>query len=550
MVTSLFKNGKRIIYQEQNTILSGAFVISALMLLSKVLGMVKVRLYAGVLGAGSAYDVFVAADRLPDFLFQMVVIGSLNAAFIPLFTQYISQKGSKKAWQFASNVINWSVIFFIVLGLIMFVFAEPLSFLVAAGFDDSQRAEVVSLMRILLVAPVFLGISSFVAGTLQSFKRFFIPFLSPLLYNIGGIFGVVVLFPLMGVQGLGWGVVIGSVLHLIVQLPLLSHLGFKYYSRLVVDQDIKEMVQLSLPRTFGLVVDQMKVLAITNLASLLAVGSISVLRYAESIYLVPVSIIGVAIAQASLPTLSEQAAKKNHGHIKDTFLASFFQTVFLIIPIMVVLIVLKIPVVRLILGIGLFDWEATVLTAWVVAVLSMGLIAHAGNALVMRTFFALGETKLPVLISVVSGIVSVVLAAAFMTPYGVQGLAFGITMGTILEFMLLFWLLHQRLNFPWAKVIKPLRNMAISGLIMGTMIYVPVKYLDQVFIDTTRVVNLVILVWLVLTTGGVGYIVSTWVLGVEQVKMFFIILWKLRDMKEAVSSARAVQAPQDALLED
>lgn len=551
MVASIFKNGKKLIYQEHTTILSGALVIGFLMLLSKVLGLVKVRLYAGVLGASATYDIFVAADRIPDLMYQLIIVGSLNAAFIPLFTEYITNKGSSKAWTFASSVMNWTVIAFSVVGAVMWLFAEQLSYFVAAGFTASQRVELVSLMRILLLAPVILGISSYVAGTLQSFRRFFIPFLSPLLYNLGAIFGLIVLYPFMGVEGLAWGVIVGAFLHLLIQVPLLLHLGFSYHPTLELGEELKRLIYLSLPRTVGVGVEQIKGVVITNFASLLTAGSISILRFAESIYLVPLHIVGVAIAQASLPTMSEQAARKNHGHLKETFIASWHQILFLVVPMTVILIVLKIPVVRLVLGTGVFDWEATVLTAWVMALLSLGLVANASNTLILRAFFALCETKLPVLISVLGGVVGVLLAATFMGPWGVSGLAFGITIGTVLEFVLLLWLLDVRLHFDKRLLFMPAINIAISGIFMAVMVYVPVRYLDQVFLDTTRVVNLLILVWLVLTTGGVTYLVSTWMLGVDQITMFFKILWKLRDIREAVSTAKKVHdTQQPSLLED
>jgi putative peptidoglycan lipid II flippase len=213
--------------------------------------------------------------------------------------------------------------------------------------------------------------------------------------------------------------------------------------------------------------------------------------------------------------------------------------------------VLKIPVVRLVLGIGRFDWEATVLTSWVLAILSIGLLAQASNSLIMRAFFALKETKLPVLISVLGVVASILFAASFMAVWGVQGLAAGMTVGTTIEFLLLLWLLDARIHFDKRKLLGPIVNIAVAGLMMSAMILIPVRVLDQVFIDTTRVVNLIILVWLVLFLGGSTYIFTTWILGVEQVKIFFKILWKLRDFREALSTARAVAPPhQPSLLED
>ncbi|MCA9389802.1 murein biosynthesis integral membrane protein MurJ [candidate division WWE3 bacterium] len=550
MVAKLLKNGKKIIYQEQKTILSGAMVVGALLLLSAILGMIKVRLYAGVLGAGETYDIVVTAFKLPDLIFLLVVVGSLNAAFIPLFSEYIANKGSEKAWGFASSVFNWALIAFTGFGVVLFIFARPLSFIVAAGFDDSQRDLLVELMRILLISTTFLGISSYISGTLQSFKRFFIPYLSPLLYNLGAIFGILVLYQVMGPTGIAWGVVVGSLLHLLIQVPLLIHLGFKYRFTLSTGPDMKQMITLSLPRTIGLVVDQVKTLVMVNFASVLAVGSISILSYAESIYTVPITVIGAAIAQASLPTFSEQAAKKNYGHLTQTFMASLHQIIFLTTPVMVILIVLKIPVVRLVLGIGRFDWEATVLTSWVLAIFSIGLIGQSANSLILRAFFSMKETKLPVFISSLGVVASILFSASLMQVWGVRGLATGVTIGTLIEFSLLLWLLNQRLHFDKKKLFSPIINILISGAVMAAMIFIPVRVLDQVFIDTTRVVNLVILVWLVLTVGGTTYIGLTWILGVEEVRLFFKILWKLRDFKEAISSAKSLAPQQPTLLED
>ena len=224
---------------------------------------------------------------------------------------------------------------------------------------------------------------------------------------------------------------------------------------------------------------------------------------------------------------------------------------FLVVPMMVILVVLKIPVVRLILGTGAFDWTATIMTSWVLAVLSIGLIAQASNTLIIRTFFALNETKLPVLIGILAGITSVICAAALMGVWDVIGLAIGVTIGSYVEALLLFWLLDKRLGFDIKKLVQPFVYILLSGILMAGMIYIPVRFLDQEFLDTSRVVNLLILVWLVLTTGGTTYLAATWLLGVEQVTIFFKMMWKLRDFKEAVSTASTVHvATQPPLLED
>lgn len=551
MVKSFFKNGQNLLFQEQKTILSAAAVISFMVLTSSFLGLVKMRLYAGILGVGPQFDVFVAAFRIPDLIFQLVIVGSLNAAFIPLFSGLIAKESAQKAWGFASNILNLTLIFFGVVSAVVFIFAKPLSFLVAAGFDPKQTKTLIELTRIFLLSPILLGVSSLISGSLQSFKRFFFPFLSPIAYNLGAIFGALFLYQPLGLSGLAWGVVLGSFLHLIIQLPLLFHLGFRYQLKISWRQDlVKKMFGLSAFRTIGLGAEQIKSLILINIASFLGSGAISVLRFGESIATVPISVIGAAIAQAALPTLSQEALT-DLKKFKETFLSTFFEILYLSLPLSIILIILKIPIVRLILGVGNFSWNATISTAWVLALFSLGIFAQCLIHLVIRAFYALQDTRNPLIISLISIVLSLILAVflssflerlavSFGWPsglfYGVRGLVLGITLGTLIELGLLFFKLHQKLHFTKAEVLSPGLPIVFASIIMALTIYFPVKILDQVFLDTTRTVNLVILVWLVLTLGGSTYLLLTWLLGCKEIRIFFKVLVRLKNIRENLLS--------------
>lgn len=508
-----------------------------MVLASAILGLVKMRLYAGVLGAGLEFDTFVAAFKIPDFIFQLIVAGSLNVAFIPIFSEYIGKSKAEDAWRFASNILNLSLLLFLLLSALIFVFARPFSVLVAAGFTPEQVDTLVGLMRIMLLSPVFLGVSSFISGSIQSFRRFLVPFLSPIVYNLGAIFGILVLYRPLGLAGLAWGVVLGALFHLLIQLPLLKHLGFRYFLTLnLKDKIVQKMVRLSFPRTLGLAAEQIKGVILVNLASLLQAGSISFLRFGESIQTVPVSVIGVAIAQASLPALSQQAGVKDSEKFRQTLMSCFHQILYLLVPISVVLIVLKIPVVRLVLGIGRFDWTATVLTSWVLALFSISLFAQGANNLFVRAFYALQDTATPVAVSIVSVIVSIGLAALFMPFWQVKGLVLGVSAGALLEFLLLLLFLDKKVHFDRAKLIIPAAKIFFSAFVMAVAIYVPTHILDQVFIDTTRVVNLVILVWLVLSFGTTTYLLLTWFLGCKEIRVFLKVLLRIKSVRDSLLS--------------
>lgn len=545
MMKRILQNGTNLLFQEQKTILSGAAVIGLMIFASNLLGLIKMRLYAGVLGVGTEFDIFVAAFKIPDFIFQLVVAGSLNAAFIPIFSELITQSDRKTAWRFVSNILNLSLLFFLSAAAIIWVLAKPLSWFVAVGFSSAQTERMVELMRIMLLSPILLGISSFAAGSIQSFRRFFVPFLSPILYNLGAIFGILFLYHPLGLSGLAWGVVLGALLHLLVVLPVLRHLGFQLMPVFEAkDPQVLRLLRLSFPRTVGLAAEQIKMVLLTSLASLLGSGAISVLRFGESIAVVPVAIFGVAIGQAALPTLS-QLALTDLAKFKRTLLSSLFEILYLTVPVSVILIVLKIPMVRLILGIGRFDWEATVTTSWVVALLALSIAASAGSNLLIRAFYALQETRLPVLVGIISVATTLLLAILLLFRFEIKGLAFATAAGGVVEMLLLCFLLARRLKFTLAELLIPSLRIFLSALFMAATIYIPVHVLDRVFLDTRKVVNLLILVWLVLTLGGTTYLLSTWILGCPEIRLFIRILIRLRDFRESLISLRRVfpQAP-------
>lgn len=549
MPNRFLKNGQGLLFQEQKTILSAAAVIGFLSLISALLGLVKVRLYAGVVGVGTDFDTFVAAFKLPDFIYSLVVLGSLNAAFIPIFSEFIARNEKSLAWKFVSNILNLALIFFALSSFLIFLLAEPLSTLVAAGFPPSQTQILINLMRIMLLSPILLGVSSFVSGSIQSFKRFWVPFLAPVAYNLGGILGVVFLYQPLGVYGLAWGVVLGSFLHLLIQLPLLKHLGFSYTPLVNLhDQLLRKTLALSFPRVLALASDQIKALLVINLASLLQSGSISILRFAESIFTVPLTIIGVSLAQAALPTLSQEEAKGDLTNFKKILTSSLTQILFLIAPISVVLIFLKIPVVRLVLGVGIFDWTATTSVAWVLALLAISLPASAVSHFLIRAFYALKDTKTPVVASVLSVIVSLLTGVALLPFFQLRGLAFGLSLGAILESLLLGFALKNALAWDLKTILSPLLKILISAAAMAACVYLPYKILDQEFLNTSRVVNLLILVWLVLSFGGSIYLILAWILGLDEIKIFIKFLWRLRNLKEELTTLAKFPTPETPIL--
>src|SRR3989344_2548725 len=359
MVKSLFS----ILYSRQTTILSGAAIIATTLMFSKVLGLIRDRLLAHVFSPDKI-DIFWAAFRLPDLIFQIVILGALSVAFIPVFTEYFETSGKEEAFEMARSVLNVFLGIFILATILIYFLAQPIiSNFIAPGFTLDKQLQVISLTRVILFGQVILVLGSFFIGILQSFQRFVIPSLSPVFYNLGIIIGIVFLSKSFGIMGAAYGVVLGALLHALVQLPILWSLGFRFKFPLkFFHPGVREIIKLMSVRTLGLAAEQINETVGVALASLASIGSVTYLTFAQHLQVVPIGLFGATLAQAALPVLSAERARGRIEEFKITLLTTMHQILFLALPATAILIVIRIPVVRLIFGASQFDWEATVLT--------------------------------------------------------------------------------------------------------------------------------------------------------------------------------------------
>lgn len=541
MVTQILKNGVGFFTKKQNTILSAAFVISGMMLLSRVLGLIRARLLAGTFGAGPELDIYFASFRLPDLLFQLLVMGALSSSFIPVFTSYLEKKEKEEAWRVANYVINASTIIFAILTFFIFVFTEPLARIIAPDYQTWQISEMVKLMRVMMVGQFFLIISNFVTGILQSFKRFLIPAIAPVLYNVGIIAGLYLWADKYGILAPAIGVVIGCFLHLAIQLPLLSKMGWKKFSFRIdlKNTGLREVGRLMLPRTLGLAVNQIDPTVDLVLASAIT-GGTSVFNLALNIQSVPVGLFGFAIGTAALPTLSrEYGTKENYDKFKQIFLDSFHQILFLTVPASVFLIILRVPIVRLFLGTGKFDWNDTLMTALALGMFSISIAAQSLVHLLARAFYALHETKIPVFSSLVSVVVNVIAAILLVkTPLSIGGLALAASLANIVNAGILLVALSIRLEgFDRKKLVTPVMKLGFVSVMMGIAIYLPVKILDQVFLDTSYTANLLILVILVSSFGMMVFLGLSYILDIKELRILIHFLKKLRELPKRLGQS-------------
>lgn len=536
MVKNLFS----LLYSRQTSILSAASILMTTMMLSKVLGLVRDRLLAHVF-LPDKIDIFWAAFRLPDLIFQIVILGALSIAFIPVFTEHLENKGKDDAFETARAVLNVSLVIFVLITILIFIMAEPIirSF-IAPGFTSARQLEVVGLTRVILFGQVILVLGSFFIGISQSFQRFIIPALAPVFYNLGIILGIVFLSKQFGIMGAAFGVVIGAFLHAAVQLPLVWNLGFRFKFPLkFFNPGVKEIMRLMSVRTIGLAAEQINETVSLALASFVTIGSVTYLTFAQHLQVVPIGLFGATLAQAALPVLSSERARGKIEEFKITILTTLHQILFLTLPATAILIVIRIPVVRLVFGASQFNWKATVLTGATLAYLSIGLAAQAISLLLVRGFYALKDTKTPVAVSLIVVVLNIVLSVYLIMVLKLDVWSVGLanSIAAVTSAVLLFLTLHFKVGkFDLKMVLTPFLKMLIASVIMGVALYIPIKLLDQVIFDTTKTINLLILTGISSIFALSIYVVLVWFLKVRELSTYIELFKRFGKLQTKLKS--------------
>lgn len=386
--------------QESKTIAGAAVVIGAASLLSRVLGLVRDRLLVSRIGVGDQLDAYYAAFQVPNFLFALLILGTLSAAFIPVFSGYLAQGKKDEAWRVAGSVLTVTAT---VMGLAcaaFILFAEPLTRLVAPGFEGEKLALAAHLTRVMMLSPFLFALSAVFSGVLSSFRRFLAVSLAPLLYNASIIFGIAFLAPAHGVAGVAWAAIGGGALHMLIQLSAASSLGMPL--KPVADlkhPGVREIGRLFLPRVFGVDISQVSLLVGSIVGSTVGTGAVSVFNLATNIAAVPIGLVAVPFAIAAFPDLSEAAAKGERGTFIRIFASTFRQALFLLVPLSVLAVILRVHIVRLLFGTQGLTWHETRLAAASVALLAATFAFQALTPLLARAFYALRNTVVPVLVS-------------------------------------------------------------------------------------------------------------------------------------------------------
>jgi len=489
--------------------------------LSNLAGLARQILVAKAFGTRADIEAFNAANRVAETLFNLVAGGALASAFIPTFTTLLAQNDRKGAWRLASSIFNLTLVVMIVaISLAAWLAPQIVRHILAPGFasDPLKEGLTISLVRLMLPSAALFGVSGLVMGILNAHQVFLVPALTPAMYQIGLIFGVLILSPRMGIYGLAWGVLIGAGLHLGLQIPTLLKQRGQYFAGLGLNNPaVQEVIRLLGPRLLGVAVVQLNFWVNTRLASRMPEGSVTALVTAFTLMLMPQAAIAQSIAIAAMPTFSAQFARKEMSQMRSALSASLRGVVLLAMPASLGLILLRKPIIALLYQRGAFDARSTELVAWALLWYAMGLVAHSIVEIVARAFYALHDTRTPVLIGSGAMILNVIFSLLFSNlfanlgwmPHG--GLALANSLATALEMLGLLGVMRQRLNgLEGNKILHGGIKATMASLTMAAGLWLWSRY--------TQAQPAWLSGGLGVALGSVLYGILTWALGVSEVR--------------------------------
>lgn len=460
-------------------------------------------------------DTYYAAFRIPDLLYSILIYGTISVAFMPIFSEHLAKNKHEEAWKFTSNVLNLLLLIFFVIASVLFVFAHPLMALFVHGFTPDKIEQTAQLVRIMLLSPLFFSIAAIAIGVENSFQKFTAQAIAPILYNLGIISGAFFFGEKYGVYGLVWGVVFGAFLYMIIQIPGALKSGFNWFPIFNFQRkDTREMFTLVVPRIVSMSAMQANLLVDTFIGSSLIAGSVTLLNLAQNLQSLPFGIISISVAITSFSLFTKFAAEKKWGQFEIELQKSVRFTFYLLLPAILGMFLLREEIISLVLEGGNFQKDAVMKTASILSFLLVALMAHGLIPILTRAFFAMKNTKLPLIISLIAMATNILFSFYFAPRMGVQGLALANAIGMWVNFGLLYFFLRKK--FPDVISLVFVLRVVLSTVLMGAVILLfknCVPYVSNNFL--TQCLYVIFVTGL----GFLAYLGLSWILRLEEGKV-------------------------------
>lgn len=527
--------------RRQTNILSAAFVIMATVIFSQILGLVRQRLMIAFFGV-SQVGIYFYATYLPDYIFQLTIAAAITSSFIPVFSGYIHKNQEKEGHAMASTLLFIGVFLFLIISCVLAFFAPQILHIFNLGnhLTPAEMSTMTILTRIYIFSEFLFILGTFFTALLQTYNNFLIPALAVAFYNVGVITGILLFSSTFGIYSTMIGSIFGGIIFVSIQIPLARKLGFVFHPGWTssISEGIKKIGVMMWPRAISVIIYNSSIVVVGAFISFLPEPTKmnTIFDLAKTLAFAPVVLFGNAIAQAAFPVLARE--KDQLEDFKSTFINSFNQMLYLILPVSILILILRIPLVRLVYGAPKLDWPSTVLTGETLKFFAISIFAQALITLILRGFYALHDTKTPLIISAISSGLLLYLSYFFVIVWhsGVEGLAIAFTIASILQLIVLFSLLDAKIGgFNKRSLFVPWSKFLISTLFTAFALYVPIKLLDQLVFDTTRTINLIFLTGISGMAGLGLYLFLTWLFNVREANTYLLAFRKLGNWREVFS---------------
>jgi len=524
------------IFSQQKSIFSSVMLLSLMIVLTSLSGFLRYRILAGYFNK-EQLDIFFASFRIPDLIFEILITGALTTTFIPIYLKYKTNKTELS--NNISSIINFILFFLTIFIVISTFFLDRIIPLLTPGYGPEKMEKIIVFSRLLLIGQLpFFVLGNFLTGIGQANKTFFLSALAPIIYNLSIIITTVFFYQTLFLSAPIWGVIVGAFFLFAIQLPILFNSDFSYRLILKKTQGLVEFIRLVIPRAFTIIVAQIDATIDLTLATLLGGGAYTVFYLAQHLQLLPVSVIGIAFGQASLPYLTEIYQEKKIEEFKKIITDSLLNIFFLTIPLALFFIFARTPLIRLFFGGQKFDWDATVQTAVTLSYFSIALPFHAVYYLLTRCFYALMDSKTPFYIGFVSILINTIFSLLFVFYFHlpIWSLAISFSISMIINSTFLFIILWKKISgFNFGFIVSELFKMIFSAFTSGVFSYFFMKLLDGLILDTSFTINVFLLLGFTFSTFILLYLFISWIVDVKEIYLISRLLLKAREYQKKIT---------------
>ena len=534
-MNKLIQQTRKLLLVAQGGMFSSAMILSFMIIISRIFGFIRYRTLAGYFNKDQL-DIFFASFRIPDLIFELLITGALTASLIPIYIKY--QKNEQERREITSSIFNFISLILTVSIIILLPFLHLIIPLITPGFHGDKLNEVIVFSRILLLGQLpFLVLGNFFTGIAQARKLFLATAIPPIIYNLSVIVATLLFAPTYGLYAPIIGINVGAVLFAVMQLPVIWDEIVNWRPVFKLHAGVKDFFRMIGPRLLTILVSQIDATIDLTLTTLLGSGAYTIFYFAQHLQLLPVSVIGMAFGQASLPYLTEMVESKKKEDFAQIITESLLNILFLTVPIAVYFIFARTPLVRIFFGGEKFDWDATVQTAFLLSYFAISIPIHSIYYLLTRCFYALLDSKTPFYSSIIGVVVNTTLSLCailiFHLPVWSLGISFSLSIA--LQVGILFFLLQKRALFKFMPFLISLGKIVITAIIAAPIPYVLIKLMDNLLLDTTRTINIF---FLLLVSGFVYfflYLFVAWFIGIRELSIIAQLTVKTKGFQKKIT---------------